>query len=58
MFITAPFTIARPWKQPIWPSADEWIRYVMEYYLAIKKNAFESILMRWMELDSIIYRVK
>ena len=51
MFITALFTIARTWKQPRCPSADEWIRklwyiYTMEYYLAIKKNAFESILMR------------
>ena len=46
MFITALFTIARTWKQPICPSADEWIRklwYIktMEYYSAIKKNTFE-----------------
>ena len=26
MFITALFTIARTWKQPRCPSADEWIR--------------------------------
>ena len=26
----------------------------MEYYLAIKRNAFESILMRWMNLMPII----
>ena len=48
------FTIARTWKQPRYPSADEWIRkpwyiYTMEYYSAIKKNAFESVLMRWMK---------
>ena len=48
------FTIARTWKQPRCPSADEWIRklwyiYTMEYYSAIKKNALESVLMRWME---------
>ena len=59
MFITALFTIARTWKQPRFPSADEWIRklwytYPMEYYSAIKKNAFESVLMRWMKLESII----
>ena len=26
----------------------------MEYYLTIKKNAFESVLMRWMKLEPII----
>ena len=41
------------------PSADEWIRklwyiYTMEYYLAIKRNASESVLMRWMKMEPII----
>ena len=59
MSITALFTIARTWKQPRCPSADEWIRklwyiYTMEYYSAIKKNTFESVLMRWMKLEPII----
>ena len=59
MFIAALFTIARTWKQPKCPSADEWIRklwyiYTMEYYSAIKKNAFESVLMRWIKLEPII----
>ena len=41
---------------------DEWIRklwyiYTMEYYSAIKKSTFESVLMRWMKLEPI-YRVK
>ena len=58
MFIAALFTIASIWKQPRCPSADEWIRklwYIctMEYYSAIKKNAFESVLMRWMKLEPI-----
>ena len=53
MFIAALFIITRTWKQPKCPSADEWIRkllyiYTMEYYSAIKKNTFESVLMRWM----------
>ena len=53
------FTIARTWKQPRCPSADEWIRklgyiYTMEYYSAVKKNSFESVLMRWMKLEPII----
>ena len=59
MFIAALFIIARSWKQPRCPSADEWIRklwyiYTMEYYSAIKKNSFESVLMRWMKLEPII----
>ena len=59
MFIAALFTIARTWKQPGCPSADEWIRklwyiYTMEYYSAIKKNTFESVVMRWMKLEPII----
>ena len=59
MFITALFIIARTWKQPRRPSADEWIRklwyrYTMEYYSAIKENTFESVLMRWMKLEPII----
>ena len=59
VFTAALFIIARIWKQPRCPSAHEWIRkpwyiYTMEYYLAIKKNAFESVLMRWMKLEPII----
>ena len=59
MFIAALFTIARTWKQPKCPSADEWIRklwsiYTMEYYSAIKKNTFESVLIRWMKLEPFI----
>ena len=50
MFIAALFTIAVTWKQPRCPSIDEWMKlwyiYTMEYYSAIKWNAFESILMR------------
>ena len=58
-FITVLFIIARTWKQPRCPSADEWIRklwyiYTMEYYSAIKKNSFEPVLMRWMKLEPII----
>ena len=59
LFITTLFTIARTRKEPRCPSADEWIRklwyiHPMEYYSAIKKNASESVLMRWMKLDPII----
>ena len=59
MFIVALFTIARTWKQPRCPLPDEWIRklwniHTMEHYSAIKRNVFESVLMRWMNLESII----
>ena len=59
MFIAALFTIARTWKQPRCPSADEWIRklwyiYTMGYYSAMKKNTFESVPMRWVELEPIM----
>ena len=59
VFIAALFIIARTWKQPRCPSADEWIRklwyiYTIKYYSAIRKNAFESVLMRWMKLEPII----
>ena len=59
MFIAVVFTVARTWKQPRYPSADEWIRklryiYTMEYYSDIKKNTFKSVLMRWMKLEPII----
>ena len=50
--------LARTWKQPRCPLIDEWIKlwyiYTMEYYSAIKRNTFESVLMRWMNLEPII----
>ena len=54
IFITALFIIARTWKQPRCPSLDKWLRklwciYTMEYYSTIKKNTFESVLMRWID---------
>ena len=60
MFIAALLTRARTWKQPRCPSTDEWIKklwYIntMEYYSAIKMNVFESVLIRWMNLEPIIY---
>ena len=59
MFTATLFTITRTWKQPRCPSTDEWIKklwyiYTVEYYSAIKRNAFESVLMRWMNLEPII----
>ena len=53
------FTITMTWKQPRCPWADEWIRklwyiYMVEYYSAIKRNAFESVLKKWMNLEPII----
>ena len=60
MFIAILLAIARTWKQPRCPSTNEWIKklwyiYTMEYYSIIKRNAFESVLMRWMNLEPIIH---
>ena len=59
MFIAALFTIARTWKQPRCPLTDEWIKKLwymcaMEYDSAIRRNTFESVLMRWTNLEPII----
>ena len=59
MFIATLFLITRTWKQPRCLSADKQIRklwyiYTMEYYSAIKKNTFESLLRRWMKLEPVI----
>ena len=59
LFIAALFTTDRTWKQPRCPLTDEWMKklwyiYTLEYYSAIKKNPFESVLMRWMKLEPII----
>ena len=59
MFTAALLTIPGTWKQPRCPLTDEWIKklwyiYTVEYYSPIKRNAFESVLMRWMNLEPII----
>ena len=59
IFIATLFTIVRIWKQPRCPLADEWIKklwyiYPMEYYSAIKRNTFKSVLMIWINLEPII----
>ena len=59
MFIAAIF-VARMWKQPRCPLVHEWIKklwyiYTMEYYSAIKQNTFESVVMKLMKLEPIIY---
>ena len=61
MFIAALFTITRTWKQPRCPSMGVWIKkmwyvYTMEYYSAMKKKAFESVLVRYMNLESVTQR--
>ena len=60
MFTAALLTIARTWKLPKGPLTDElikklWYIYTVVYYLAIKRNIFESVLMRWMNLETLIH---
>ena len=55
MFIAPLFTIARTWKQPRLSSRDEWIKqvwyiYTVKYCSVIKRNTFELVPMRWMNL--------
>ena len=59
MFIAALIKVARTWKQPRCPSTDEWIKklwyiYTMEYYSAVKRNEFGSVVVRWMNLQPVI----
>ena len=59
MFIAAPFTIARTWKQPKCPLTYGWIKkmwhiHTMEYYSAIKGNEIELFLVWWMDLETVI----
>jgi hypothetical protein len=59
MFISAPFTIAKLWKQQRCPTTDEWTKkmwylYTMEFYSAMKKNEILSLASKWMELEKII----
>ena len=58
MFIAAQFTIAKYWKQPKCPSANEWIKkpwyiYTMEFYTAERKKELTPFAMAWVELESI-----
>jgi len=62
MFIAALFIIVRSWKELRCPSREEWIQkkwyiYTMEYYSAIKNNAFMKFIGKWLELENILSEV-
>ena len=53
------FTITQTWTQTRCPQTGEWIKKIwyvdsMEYYSAMRRNAFESVQMRWMNLEALI----
>ena len=59
MFIEAQFTIAKCWKQPRCPSANEWIQklwyiYTMECYAAERRKELLPFMTAWVELESIM----
>ena len=59
MFIAGLFTIVSTWKQPKYPSTEEWIKkkqyiYKMEYCSAMKKNEIMSFAAMWMDIESAI----
>ena len=58
MFTAALLTIVKIWKQPRYPSRDDWIKkkwyiYTLEYYSAIKKNEILPFVITRMGLEGI-----
>ena len=58
MFTAALSTTAKSWKEPTFPSTDEWIKrmwfiYTMEYYLTMRKNEIRPFATTWTELEGI-----
>ena len=53
MFIAAQFTIAKYWKQPKCPSANEWI-HLLSLYTAERKKELIPFATAWMELENIM----
>ena len=58
MFIAALSTIARLWKEPRYPSTDEWTKmwfiYTMEYYSAIRKDEYPPFAPTWLDQEGIM----
>ena len=58
MFTAASLTIAKIWKQPKCPPADEWVKklwyiYTMEFYMVINKKEILPFATDWLDLDII-----
>ena len=59
MFIAALFVIARTWKQPRWPSIEEWLKkvwniYTLEFYSAVKNNDILNFACKWMDIENAL----
>ena len=58
-FIVTLFTISKTSKQPRWLSTDEqiknmWCIYTMGHYIAIKRKGFKSVVVRQLNLETVI----
>ena len=59
VFTAALFARAQKWKQPKYPSTDEWIKtiwyiYTMEYYSAIKRDETWPFVETWINPESVV----
>ena len=59
VFIAAMAMVTKLWKEPRWPSTDEWKKkiwsiYTLEYYASIRKDEYPTFLSTWIGLEEIM----